>query len=118
MVNPILAGSIALMISTGAGVLVAPKAAAYLDADAHAGDWCGDADASMHAHARTRRVDAEAGGRARAAQWLCGDEDEHDVKPHAEAGDDEECEEHGRKHRAHATARPRLEARVSVEAEI
>ncbi|HWH07702.1 MAG TPA: hypothetical protein VNX21_00785 [Candidatus Thermoplasmatota archaeon] len=118
MVNPILAGSIALMISTGAGMLAAPKAAAYLDAHAHG--WCG-AEASAGAHAKTRRAEAEAeaGAKARAARWLCDDADGDKLRPHAEAReDDEACEEHGSRHRRHASPRAEVEARASAEVEV
>ena len=112
MVNPILAGSIALMISTGAGMLVAPKATAYLDAEA--GGWCGE-ETDVRAHAKSRRHEAEARASARAARWLCGDDGGSDLKPHDEAGDGDECEEHGAAHRARVEARPRVEARVEVD---
>lgn len=113
MVNPLLAGSIALMISTGAGVFVAPKAAAYIDA--HADGWCApEADAS--AHAKTRHAKADARASARSARWLCSDEDEEEDD--AQESDDEGwCEEHGTRHRAHAKARvrPEVEASASVD---
>ena len=114
MVNPILAGSIAFMISSGAAVFVAPHASAVLDVESDG--WCGS-EAEARAHAKTRRHEAEARASARAARWLChgGADDGRDLRPHDEAGGDEECEEHGTRHRERAEAHARVEAHVSVD---